>query len=309
MAKKIPLVHLGNYTQGSAREKQDFLKIYGRALRDFGFVVVEGHGVSPALIRDGYQEAQNLFALPTEVKKKFEYPKGQQGYIRFGQEHAKDSPLEDLKEFWHIPRGLGEPQALPTAYVPRFAEVFGTLYQSLDELAHTLLEALSEFLCLPPAYLAEMATGGRNLLRVLHYPPLAHDQFKSGAVRAAAHEDINLITILCEATTSGLQLLTRDGKWLDVESGPGQMVVDSGDMLALLTNNFIPATTHRVINPPSEANVSRFSMPYFVHPRPECWLGVLPQCRAALAPARSTPRSADDYLQERLAAIGLGGKA
>jgi isopenicillin N synthase-like dioxygenase len=153
-----------------------------------------------------------------------------------------------------------------------------------------------------------MIVDGNSIIRALHYPPLAAEQFKSGAVRAAAHEDINFITILCEATESGLELLTHDGKWLAVESGPGQMVVDSGDMLSRICNDIIPSTTHRVVNPPNSKNVARYSMPFFVHPHSLCPLEVLQTCVTPQMPTRYSPIIADEFLHQRLREIGLVNK-
>lgn len=317
MAKKVvPCVDVRLFSQGSAKEQAEFVACFGRGLKEFGFVVVEGHDVTSTLITDGYNKIKAFFALPDEVKASYIVPngKGQRGYTGFGKEHAKYSNKGDLKEFWHVGREtFSQPEmrsaypsnTWPDAHVPGFRETFTALYQRLDGFSCTLLEATSRYLGLPGALLPRMVRDGNSVLRMLHYPALATEHFTSGAVRAAAHEDINFITLLCEATDSGLELLTRDGQWLAVESGPGQMVVDSGDMLSRICNDIIPSTTHRVVNPPNAKNTPRFSMPFFVHPYHSCELNVLPTCVSPVRPARHLPILADEFLQQRLKEIGL----
>ena len=272
---RVPCVHLQQYLKGTVAERADFVDVLGSGLKEFGFVVVEGTNVGSDLIKQSYAKITELFSQPKETKEKYHIPGGggQRGYTGFGKEHAKDSKVGDLKEFWHVGRETyqGKEKLYPAniwadAEVPGFQNCLLELYQKLDGLADSLLEATSLYLGLEPRLLPNMAVDGNSILRCIHYPPLQPEQAKSGAVRAAAHEDINLITILCEATESGLELLTRQGKWMSVESGPGQMVVDSGDMLSRVCNNQIPSTTHRVTNPPGARNVAHYSMPFFVHP-------------------------------------------
>jgi isopenicillin N synthase-like dioxygenase len=311
---QVPCVNMQQFLSGSPRDKLDFVDVVGAGLKEFGFLVVEGHGVDTSLIRNSYSKVQQFFALPTAEKEKFVVAGGggQRGYTGFGKEHAKNSNKGDLKEFWHVGREayVGSAKLYPNniwadAVVPDFQNNLQELYEKLDGMAATLLSATSLYLDLPANQLPAMAQDGNSILRCIHYPPVSEDQFKSGAVRAAAHEDINLITILCEATESGLELLTRNGKWMAVESGPGQMVVDSGDMLSRVCNNQIPSTTHRVVNPPGARNVPRFSMPFFVHPFSSCKLEVLPQCQSAGVPPKYAPITADEFLQQRLREIGL----
>lgn len=194
---------------------------------------------------------------------------GQRGYISFGIEHAKNNDKGDLKEFWHVGREYFKDKNIQKSYaknvwpesiLPEFKDSVLNLYTSLDHFAETLLSSISEYLGLPKNTLPRIAQDGNTVLRALHYPPVSGEQFKSGAVRAAAHEDINLITILCEATESGLELLTRQGDWLEIECKPGQMIIDSGDMLSRITNEIIPSTTHRVVNPQGAKNKPRYSM-------------------------------------------------
>ena len=270
---RVPSVHLQQYLTGTSQERADFIDVFGSGLKEFGFVIVEGTLIDPTLIRNAYAKVAELFALPLEAKQKLSSPTsgGQRGYTGFGKEHAKNSKIGDLKEFWHVGREtyqgnqkLYADNIWADTEVKDFKLTLHELYQKLDDLAAHLLAATSVYLGLDSQDLPSMARDGNSILRCIHYPALSQEHAKSGAVRAAAHEDINLITILCEATTSGLELLTRQGKWLSVESGPGQMVVDSGDMLSRVCNNQIPSTTHRVINPPGVSNEPRFSMPFFV---------------------------------------------
>jgi isopenicillin N synthase-like dioxygenase len=314
--KSVPCVDVRQYTEGHKADKQQFVKLFGNGLREFGFVVVEGHQVSPQLIANAYAKIKAFFDLSSEIKAKYEVAggMGQRGYTSFGKEHAKTSAKGDLKEFWHVGREHFENAALQKIYAPNlwpdthvadFRKVTLELYQQLDAFAATLLEATSEFLGLGRYVLPNMVKDGNSIIRALHYPPIADEHYRSGAVRAAAHEDINFITILCEATQSGLEILTRDGQWLPIEVGPGQMVVDSGDMLSRICNDVIPSTTHRVVNPPNGKNVSRYSMPFFVHAYPTCELNVLSNCVSPSRPAQYSPCTANEFLTQRLREIGL----
>lgn len=316
MKNKVPVVNVQAYTRGSPREQKDFTQNFGRALQEFGFVIVEGHAVPSALIAECYSQVEALFALTPAQKETFILPngKGQRGYVPFGMENAKGNDKKDLKEFWHVGREhFAHPENMdkypkniwPTAELPKFKTHLLDLYERLDGLASQLLSSLSEYLGLLTPALAQSSIDGNTILRALHYPPLNAEQFASGAIRAAAHEDINLITILCEATDSGLQLLNRSGTWIDIETVPGQMVVDSGDMLSRMTNNVIPSTTHRVINPKNGANRSRYSLPFFVHAFSEFKLDVLENCTSPSHPVQFPPITAGEFLLQRLKEIGL----
>lgn len=315
--KKVPLVDVRYYTSGTLKEQKEFIDVFGKALQEFGFVVVEGHGIETNVIKNAYQQVETFFNLSDEVKSHYidKTGFGQRGFITFGSENAKNSSLKDLKEFWHVGREYFENDNMknlypknvwPSEVVPKFKESLLKLYSSLDIFSSVLLSGISEYLNLPKNTLPNMAKDGNTILRALHYPPLSADQFQTGAVRAAAHEDINLITILCEATESGLQILTRDGKWLDVESSSGQMVVDTGDMLARMTNDVLPSTTHRVVNPANSKNTTRYSMPFFVHAYGDCELSVFDNCVSPSSPIKYSPILADEFLKQRLHEIGFG---
>ncbi|MEX0799141.1 MAG: 2OG-Fe(II) oxygenase family protein, partial [Bacteriovoracaceae bacterium] len=252
-----------------------------------------------------------FFALNEAKKKEYVCAKGggQRGYTPFGTEHAKDNPHMDLKEFWHVGREVAQghkfyeyyPENIWPKEVPDFKEHLLDLYDSLDKTSHVLLKALGQALDVPENYFSDMIETGNSVLRAIHYPPVG-DAPPAGSIRAAAHGDINLITILMGATASGLQLLDRDGQWLDVDTKEGQLVVDSGDMLSRITNDIIPATIHRVVNP-DDSGSERFSMPYFVHPHPAAMLECIPSCEGD--GAKYPPISSHDALMKRLKEIGL----
>ncbi|ATB36733.1 oxidoreductase [Cystobacter fuscus] len=314
-ARRIPLVNLSHYRSGTPEERTRFVRVFGEALREFGFVSVEGHGIDDGLIRRTYADVEAFFHQPEAVKQRYHVPEfgGQRGYTPFGREHAKNRTVGDLKEFWHVGRDLpsGHPRSPSVAAhniwpeeVPSFRANTLDLYRALDEAAAVMLQAIAEYFGIERTTFSDMAQDGTSVLRVIHYPPLK-DRFVPGAVRAAEHEDINLITLLCEGTASGLEILTRDGEWIPVDTLRGQIVVDSGDMLSRITNGVIPATTHRVVNPPSPAeDNTRYSMPFFVHPYPECVLAPLPSTVTPDKPGEP-PITADAFLKQRLREIGL----
>jgi isopenicillin N synthase-like dioxygenase len=310
--KNIPTVDLSDSTSRGAAARSRLIETVGGGLCELGFLNVEGHGIDPALIRRSYELWQRFFALPEEVKRRYAGVEGEaRGYTPFGVEHAKDHPLPDLKEFWHVgqepPAGHPYLQEYPAnvwpAEIPEIQEPTLRLYRGLERIAEDLLRALAEYFDLPRETFASMMTVGNSILRVLHYPPVQPEQ--APAVRAAAHEDINLITLLCEATDSGLEILTREGDWLPVETGPGQIVVDAGDMLSRFTNEVVPATTHRVVNPAASAARDRYSMPFFVHPYSACDLTIPERFVTPDRPPKHPPITAGQFLEQRLREIGL----
>ena len=271
------------------------VRALGEALQNLGFVAITEHGVPEDLLNEAYATARELFALPEEIKRRYEDPQGgrQRGYTSMGVEHAKDHAVPDLKEFWHVGRLHGD---VPLNVEPEKPAAFGPtmnrLFSALDRVATDLLDAIGEFLALPEGFFDDFTRGGNSVLRVIHYPPLGADAAE-GAVRAAAHEDINLITVLPVSTEPGLQIQSHDGAWLDVVTPPDVMVCDTGDMMQLLTGGRLRSTTHRVVNPTLHANRSRYSMPFFCHPRPDALLRASP------------PITADAFMMERLRAIGV----
>lgn len=307
MTDRVPELSLKAFTHGDAAARDAFSHDLMGGLQRFGFVILKDHNVSEALLERAYGLAEVLFALPEETKRG--WAGGMRGYTPFGTEHAKDSKLPDLKEFWQIgheavpataDREIFPPNIWPKG-LAEFRETFQALFSGLNETGRLLLQALAPRLDLPEHWFDDKVEHGTSLLRVLHYPPVADDT-PVGAVRSAAHEDINFITILVAARGAGLQLLDRDGTWLPVETEPRNLIVDSGDMLQRLTNGVIPSTTHRVVNPEGP-NVSRYSMPFFMHPTLETSLDALPSCLGDGAKWPAT--TAGEFLDERLRAIGL----
>jgi len=313
MARKfdrVPELSLKAFTRGSPSERQDFIDALMEGFQYFGFIILKDHAVSRDLLQRAYEMSRAFFALPEAEKINYAAgPDGQRGYTPFGREHAKGRTIGDLKEFWHVGREFAHASPLKAIYPPNvwpenpppFRSTFLQLYSALEEAGFAMLEALAPSLGVSDDYFRKMATNGNSILRLLHYPPVPPDA-DPNAVRAAAHEDINLITILVAAEGGGLELLDRDGKWLAVDTDPDNLIVDAGDMLARATNDVIPATTHRVVNPQGP-NVSRYSMPFFMHPHSAATLECIPSCKGA--GAKYPPITADAFLKQRLKEIGL----
>lgn len=298
-----------------------FAAALGRSFRDYGFAIVADHGIPPDLVAQGWDLTARLFALPEAEKRRYlvEGGGGQRGYTPFGREIAKNAKAHDLKEFWHVGReprdGLPLPGGMPANIwpdeaLPGFRACFTRLFDQFDRLGARLLRAIALDLALDPDWFVEPTRQGNSILRLLHYPPIADaSRTEAGAVRAGAHEDINLITLLLGAEEAGLQLLDRAGRWRDIRPPDGALVVNIGDMLQRLTNHVLPSTTHRVVNPsPERQRLSRYSMPFFLHLRPDFLIDPLPGCVTAANPRRHEPITADDYLHERLREIGLTGE-
>jgi isopenicillin N synthase-like dioxygenase len=307
MTRSVPELSLKAFTDGDAGQRAAFSDAMMRGLQDYGFFVLKDHGVPLELLQRAYAEAEGLFALPEATKR--QYARGMRGYTPFGVEHAKDSGHPDLKEFWQVGHDPSpdapadepfEPNVWP-AEAPGVRAAFSQLFGALNGTGIVLLRALAPKLGLADDWFDEKVRWGTSLLRVLHYPPLA-EGMDPNAVRSAAHEDINFLTIMVAAKGAGLELLDRDGTWLPVVTEPTNLIVDSGDMLARMTNGVIPATTHRVVNP-TGPNVSRYSMPFFMHPTLETSLAVLESCVGD--GAKFEPVTAGEFLDERLRAIGL----
>jgi isopenicillin N synthase-like dioxygenase len=303
MTDRVLELSLKAYTQGDAAARRAFSDDFMRGLKEHGFIILKDHGVSTDLLAHAYALAQHVFALPEDAKRR--YAAGMRGYTPFGTEHAKDSGRPDLKEFWQIGH---EPEGDATfadnvwpAEALDFRATFLELFKRLNETGIVLLQALAPKLDLPEHYFDPLVARGTSILRVLHYPPVAPGT-DPHCVRSAQHEDINFMTIMVAAAGAGLELLERDGTWLPVVTEPTNLIVDSGDMLARMTNYVIPATTHRVVNP-SGPNVSRYSMPFFMHPTLDTSLKVLPSC---VGDGEKFPEvTAGEFLAERLRAIGM----
>jgi len=287
----------------------------GQSFRTFGFAMVRDHGIDQALIDHAWDLTRQLFELPVETKLKYFNPGqgGARGYTPFKTEVAKGATEKDLKEFWHVGRDLPAGSPLAKTMAPNvwpeeiagFKETFTQLYDTFDKVGGQILSAIAQHIGLEPTWFDPAIEDGNSVLRLLHYPPVGPEA--GGAIRAGAHEDINLITLLLGAEEAGLELLGKDGRWLSIAPPKGALVVNIGDMLQRLTNHVLPSTTHRVRNPSGErAGYSRYSMPFFLHLRSDFRFETLPQC-ISQDNADRYPESitADDYLQERLREIGL----
>ena len=316
MTLRIPTLDMRRYDSDRAA----FVADLGAASREWGFAGIRNHGIQARLIDGAYAAFQDFFALPTSVKMQYYVigGGGARGYTPFGVETAKGSKYSDLKEFWHIGREIARdskyaevmaPNLWPTE-VAAFREYGAGLYQALDQLGSRVLRALALHIGLPEAYFDDKTNFGNSILRPIHYPPITSsaDSVESlPNVRAGAHEDINLITLLVGASEQGLEVRSHGGEWVPFTAQTDTIVVNIGDMLQRLTNHVYPSTTHRVVNPSGEhARKSRYSVPFFLHPNPDFVIDVLPSCIDATRPSRyPEPISAHEYLQERLREINL----
>lgn len=302
--KGIPLVDFAGFAESHGPRRAATVAQLGAALERYGFVAVIGHGVPAGLVDEAYAAAEAVFAQPEAVKAQYESPANarQRGYTPYLLEKAKDQAQPDLKEFWHVGRDLPEahpfrvsglmgPNLFPSE-VPAFGDVMRRLFAAQTHFAEQLLDAIAEHLGASTDLFRGVVADGNHVLRVINYPDVG--EVPEGAVRAAAHEDINLLTVLPSATRPGLELLDKDGQWIAIEAPPGVMICDTGDMMALLSGGRLPAVTHRVVNPEGGADGGRLSMPFFMHPNPD----------ARLAPFDSDEAGvrAHDFLMDRLVA-------
>jgi isopenicillin N synthase-like dioxygenase len=309
----IPSVNLADFLSGNPELKQSFVQSLGKAYEEVGFVAVKNHGIPDTLIADLYNYVQQFFSLPLVQKRRYEDPvlAGQRGYTSFGKEHAKGFDAPDLKEFYQygqVPQDNFDeeeyPANIPVQEVIGFNETFEKAYRAFEQSGKALLQAIALYLNLPEHYFDEYVHNGNSILRAIHYPPITTEP--KSAIRAEQHEDINLITLLVGASADGLQILTKQNEWVGVTSLPEQIVVNVGDMLQRLTNNKLCSTTHRVVNPPRELwHTSRFSIPFFLHPKSSMSLRCLDSCIDAGHPKQYEDATAGEYLDERLREIGL----
>ena len=307
----IPSVDLDDFLSSDSSRKSNFIQSLGKAFEEVGFVAVKNHGISADLISLLYNNVQSFFSLPLEKKRKFEVLglAGQRGYTSFGKEHAKGSIAPDLKEFFQYGQvqQCSEVDFLPNVLVQQidsFNTSFDTAYIAFEKSGKFLLQAIALYLNLEQSYFDNYIDNGNSILRAIHYPPITQEPLS--AIRAEQHEDINLITLLVGASADGLQILTKNNDWLSVTALPDQIVVNVGDMLQRLTNNKLKSTTHRVVNPSRDLwHTSRFSIPFFLHPKSSMSLRCLDNCVTTDQPILYTDISAGDYLDERLKEIGL----
>ena len=299
-----------------ARPLEEVADRIGRSFEEYGFAVIRDHGIPQELIDRAEKLSKEFFALPDEVKRAYHIPGGggARGYTPFGTEKAKDAEVHDLKEFWHVGRDLPADHPLSEFMadnvwpqeVEGFRDTFTELYDAFDKAGRTVLEAIAIHLGLPRDFFDATVVDGNSVMRLLRYPPL-ESEAAEGAIRAAAHGDINTITLLLGAEEAGLELLTREGEWLAVDPPAGALVVNIGDMLERLTNYKLPSTKHRVVNPKGEAAYrARYSMPFFLHFRPDYVIETLPGCIDPERPDdHPEPISSHDFLMQRLREINL----
>jgi isopenicillin N synthase-like dioxygenase len=311
MMSTIPTIDIRRFDT----DRDAFVAELGAAYREWGFCGIRQHGIPQALIDRAYDAFVRLFDLPLETKMKYHVPGGggARGYTPFGIETAKDAALPDLKEFWHIGREIDRshhcagvmPANLWPSELPELREAGYGLYRALDDLGSRVLSALALHIDLPADWFRDKTHYGNSILRPIHYPPIASPDVPN--VRAGAHEDINLITLLVGASAEGLEVLSRKNEWVPFTADADTIVVNIGDMLQRLTNHVYPSTTHRVVNPPGEkARQPRYSTPFFLHPNPDFVIQTLPGCISAENPNRyPEPISSQGYLEQRLREIKL----
>ena len=310
----IPSVDLKEFLSNDPQEKQKFVKEIGAAFEEIGFVALSGHFLSDELVKELYAQIKAFFALSQDRKDAYEIPGigGQRGYTSFGKEHAKGRAEGDLKEFWHFGQYVEGEEKLAKEYpdnvlveeLPRFNAVGKETYKMLEKTAQYVLRALALHLQLEETYFDEFIKNGNSILRPIHYPPITQEP--KNAVRAAAHGDINLITLLMGAHGKGLQVQNHEGEWVDAIAQPDQLMINVGDMLSRLTNNKLKSTIHQVVNPPKELwGTSRYSIPFFMHPISEMPLNCLENCVDQEHPKQFEDTTAGDFLNERLIELGL----
>jgi len=311
---RIPSVDLRDFLSDDPKRKQKFINEIGKAYEDIGFVALKGHFLNDALVYSLYEEVQQFFSLNVETKRKYEIEGigGQRGYVSFGKESAKGKKEGDLKEFWHFgqyveddpERAKEYPENVNVNELPEFNKVGKDTYQMLEKTAKYVLRSLALFLDLEETYFDNYIHNGNSILRPIHYPPIVSEP--ENAVRAAAHGDINLITLLMGAQGRGLQVQNHKGEWIDAIAEPNELMINVGDMLSRHTNNKLKSTIHRVVNPPRELwGTSRYSIPFFMHPISEMKLDVLESCIDEEHPKLYTDITAGEFLDERLKELGL----
>ena len=312
--KSIPSVHLADFLSGNPKLKKQFVNDIGKAYEEIGFVALSGHFLDAKLTEKLYEQIKLFFDLPTAVKKQYEleHLSGQRGYVSFGKESAKDRKVGDLKEYWHFGQYVEDAPKLKSEYpenlyvkeLEEFNSVGKETYRMLEKTAKYVLRALALYLKIEENYFDNFIHNGNSILRPIHYPPITQEP--KDAERAAAHGDINLITLLMGAHGKGLQVQNHNGEWIDAIAQPNQLMINVGDMLSRHTNNKLKSTIHRVVNPPKEMwGSSRYSIPFFMHPISAMKLNVLNSCIDASNPKQFEDITAGDFLNERLRDLGL----
>lgn len=311
---EIPSLDLQQFRDSST--KNDFVKQLGEGFASIGFVAVKNHHLTNQMIDKLYSDFESFFSLEDAVKLKYYSPElhGQRGYVPKRQENAKGSLKPDLKEFYHIGQTADNLQSADLDYpsniwpleVKSLEASASSAFNALEKTGLEILEAIAIYLNLPTDYFVDKVTEGNSILRAIHYFPLQAEDVKDGSVRAGAHGDINLITLLMGASAEGLEVQRIDGKWIPITALPDQLIINVADMLERLTNGVLKSTIHRVVNPPvKDLGTSRYSMPFFMHPKSSMDLSCLPSCVSDTNPKCYEDISAGDFLLERLREIGL----
>ena len=311
---KIPSINLADFLSDDKCKKQNFIDAIGHAYENIGFVALKGHFLDDKLVENLYSEIKNFFDLPTAIKEKYEIPGigGQRGYVPFGKESAKGKKEGDLKEFWHFGQYIDAaskyaeeyPDNVQVKELAKFNSVGKKTYEMLEKTAKFVLRSLALHLGLEEIYFDNYIKNGNSILRPIHYPPIKTEP--KGAERAAAHGDINLITLLMGAQGKGLQVKNHTGDWIDAMAEPDELMINVGDMLSRHSNNKLKSTIHRVVNPPKEMwGNSRYSIPFFMHPVSDMKLDVLENCIDEKNPKQFDDITAGDFLDERLKELGL----
>lgn len=314
---KIPSVNLIDFLSENPKVKQQFVTEIGHAYETIGFVALKGHFLDDSLVDALYEEVKQFFDLPVNQKRQYEIPGigGQRGYVSFGKESAKGRKEGDLKEFWHFGQYVENNPELEQEYhanvevkeLPQFNVVGKQAFRMLEKTAKYVLRALALHLELEETYFDQYILNGNSILRPIHYPPIKQEPEK--AVRAAAHGDINLITLLMGAQGRGLQVQNHKGEWIDAIAEPDELMINVGDMLSRHTNNKLKSTIHRVVNPPRELwGTSRYSIPFFMHPISAMKLNVLESCIDENNPKQFEDITAGEFLNQRLEELGLTKK-
>lgn len=312
--QSIPKLDLSDFTQGTEAQKATFVRELGEAYEQIGFVAIRNHGIPSHVLTNLYDQVKHFFDLPESVKLQYDDSAGggQRGYTGFGKEHAKNRNAGDLKEFWHFGQYTANATVEVPTYpenkwveeLPEFNKAGEAIYKALEDTGIQMLRAIALHLGLDELYFDQKVRYGNSILRAIHYPPIKGDP--KDAIRAGEHEDINLITLLVGASADGLEVLNKNGDWIGVTEVEDHIVVNVGDMLQRLTNDQLKSTTHRVVNPPrGHWGTPRYSIPFFLHPRPEVRLDCLPQCIDEHNPKKYEDCSAMEFLLERLREIGL----
>lgn len=315
---EIPSLDLADFTGNDPIKKKKFVDDLGQAYHSIGFVAIKNHGLTDDLVARLYEVNKKFFSLPDAVKKKYEDPAnfGQRGYIGKGKEHAKGRTTADLKEFYHVGQEVTDGDPIKNEYpdniwpdqeLPEYKNIALEVYQTIEKAGQQMLKAIALYLGLEEGYFDDKVHNGNSILRPIHYFPIDNpDEIPDDAVRAAEHGDINLITLLMGASADGLQVLRKDGKWIPITALPDQLVVNVGDMLERHTNNKLKSTIHRVVNPPRELlGTSRYSIPFFMHPRSDMDISCLAACIDEDHPKAYDDITAGEFLNQRLAEIGL----